>query len=80
MMTFFKLFGILVVAVLGVLLFWFVLLPIIVFCFGLFFAVVWGLAGVLAFLAKIAIFVGFLAFICLLLLRAVAWGLELVLY
>ena len=80
MMTFFKLLGILVAAVLGVLLFWFVILPVVVFCFGLCFSVIWGVAGVLAFLAKIAIFVGFLVFICLLLLRIAAWALELILY
>ncbi len=80
MMTFFKLLGIVVAAVLGVLVFWFVILPIVVFCFGLCFSVLWGIASVLAFLAKIAIFVGLLAFICLLLLRVAAWGLELILY
>ena len=80
MMMFFKLLGIVVAAVLGVLLFWFVILPVIVFCFGLSFSVLWGFAGVLALLAKIAIFVGLLAFICLLLLRLVAKGLELILY
>ncbi len=79
-MMIFKLLGIIVAAVLGVLLFVFVIVPILVFCFGLCFSVLWGFAGVLAFLAKITIFFGLLALICLLILRAVAKGLELILY
>jgi len=80
MMTFFKLLGILAAAIVGVLVLWFVILPIIVFCFSLCFSIVWGFAGVLAFLAKIVVFIGLLAFICLLILRVIAWGLELILY
>ncbi len=80
MMTFFKVFGILAAAVLGVLVLLFVVLPVIAFCLGLCWTVLWGLAGLLVFVLKIAIFIGLVLFVAFLLLRLIAKGLELILY
>jgi len=80
MMTFFKVLGILAAAVVGVAVLWFVILPVIGFCLGLCWTVLWGLAGILLFVVKIGIFIGLVLFVGFLLLRLIAKGLELILY
>jgi len=79
-MRFFKVLGILAAAVVGVAVLWFVILPVTGFCLGFCWTVLWGLAGILLFVVKIAIFIGLVLFVGFLLLRLIAKGLELILY
>lgn len=76
MLTLFKLLGIAVAAILGILVFVYVVVPIAGFCLS----VLWALAAIFAFIAKVCIFVGLLFLAALILLRLVAKGLELILY
>lgn len=80
MMTFFKVLGILAAAILGVVVLWLIVLPVIGFCLGLCWTVLWGLAGLLVFVVKIAIFIGLVLFVAFLVLRLIVKGLELILY
>jgi len=60
----------------GLLVFIYVIVPII----GLIFSGLWLVAGAVAFLAKVLLFVGLVFFVLLLIVRLIVRGLEMVLY